>query len=193
MKPPAWFVKAIGILDPLLSVRRSAVTSHWVIERKSVMPISEVDVLRRREARLWRWINNPTPEQKDALHKNRVAWQSLRDEVVSAEAGKRVICRPRVLTQEVYNDLCRSDIQRYGGYARFCTELETAEEKAEADLERQTSNKRQAMNGEVYSILNFLERKRSDALGQGHEDMGYLLHGRHAKPGDGPLIQLSDF
>jgi hypothetical protein len=193
VKPPAWFVKAIGILDPLLSVRRSVVTSHWVVERKSVMPISEVDVLRRREARLWRWINNPTAEQKDALHKNRVAWQSLRDEVVSAEAGKRVICRPRVLTQEVYNDLCRSDIQRYGGYARFCTELETAEEKAEADLERQTSNKRQALSGEVYSILNFLERKRSDALGQGHQDMGYLLHGRHMKAGDAPLIQLSDF
>lgn len=193
MSVPPWFVNAIRTLDPLLSVRPSVSTSHFVIERKAVVPITELDVLKRREARLWRWVNNPTPDQKDALHKNRVALQSLQDEVASAEKGKRVICRPRTLTQQVYNDLCRSDLQRYGGYARFCTEIETAEERHEADQERQMSNKRQAMSGEVYSILNFLERKKSDAMENGHRDMSYLLHGKHAKPEDSPLMQLSEF
>lgn len=193
MKPAAWFVKAIGIMDPLLSVRRSDVSSHWVIERKAVVPQSEIETLRRREARIWRWINFPNEDQKQQIHKNRIAWQSLHDEVIAGEAGKRVICRPRALTQEVYNALCQSDLRRYGGFARFCTEMDTEDEKIEVDRDRMRSNQRQAMNGEVYSILNFLERKRSEALNHGHQDMGYLLHGKQSKPEDGPLIQLSDF
>ncbi|HEY6766645.1 MAG TPA: hypothetical protein VI386_17940 [Candidatus Sulfotelmatobacter sp.] len=194
MKPPQWFVRAIGMLDPLLSVRRSVSSNHWVIERKAVVPISEIEVLQRRESRIWRWVSNPVgDDQRNQIHKNRIAWQSLRDEVVSAQAGKRVISRPRVLTQEVYNDLCKSDLQRYGGFARFCNDIETAEERAEADGERQLSNKRQAMSGEVFSILNFLERKRTEAMNHGHRDMSYLLHGKHSKPGDAPLIQLNEF
>lgn len=193
MKPPAWFIKAIEILDPLLSVRRSQVSAHWVIERKAVIPITELDTLRRRTARVWRWIHFPNEEQKKQLHANRVSWQALQDEVTSAELGKRVICRPRVLNQQVYNDLCQSDIRRYGGYARFCTDMEQAEERREADVERMTSNKRQAMNGEVYDMLNFMERRRSAELGHGHQDLAYLLHGRHSQPGDAPVIQLTDF
>src|SRR5271166_1320542 len=193
MRPPQWFIKAIGILDPLLSVRRSQVSSHWVVERKAVIAPSEVETLRRRRDRIWRWINFPNEDQKKQIHQNRMAWQSLQDEVVSAEAGKRVINRPRVLNQQVYNDLCASDIKRYGGAARFCTQLEQDEERREADLERMTSNKRQAMNCEVYSILSFLERKKSDALANGHEDMQYLLHGKHSQSGDAPVIQLTDF
>ena len=193
MKPPAWFVKAIGTLDPLLSVRRSVVTSHWVIERRAVIQPSEVETLRRRAARMYRWITFPNDEQKKQLHQNRIAWQSLQDEVASAEAGKRVISRPRVLNQQVYNDLCAADIKRYGGAARFCTQLEQDEERREAEQERILSNKRQAFNAEVYDMLNFMERKRAAALGHGHEDMQYLLHGRHSQPGDAPVIQLTDF
>lgn len=196
MQPPAWFVRAIGILDPLLSVRRSEVSSHWVIERKAAVPASETATLIRREARIWRWINFPNEDQKKNLHKNRVAWQAIHDEVAAARAGKRVVCRPRTLTQQVYNDLCASDIRGYGGFARFCTDMEAEEERVEAEAERVTSNKRQAMNGEVYSILNFLDRKRFDAISNRPEselDLKYLLHGKHTQPGDGPLIQLTDF
>ncbi len=196
MKPPKWFVDAVALLDPLISIRHSITTSHWVIERKAVIPGSEIETLRRREARVRRWITFPNEDQKKNIHKNRIEWQNLADEVDSAQRGKRVICRPRVLNAQVYNDLCASDIQRYGGFARFCTEIEQAEEKREADLERMTSNKRVAMNAEVYDILNFLERKKSDAMANRPEselDLSYLLHGRHAQPGDAPLMQLADF
>lgn len=196
MTAPKWFIDAIAILDPLLSVRPSIVTSHWVIERKAVIPPSEIEILKRRRDRIGRWITFPNEEQKAQIHKNRMAWQSLCDEVDSAERGKRVICRPRWLDREVYNGLCQSDMQRYGGYARFCSDLEAEEERREAEQERVLSNKRQAMNGEVYSILQFLERQRSDAMANRPEselDLNYLLHGRHAQPGSGPLIQLSDF
>ena len=193
---PKWFTDALAILDPLLSVRKSIVTSHYVIERRAVIPASEIEILRRRRDRVWRWINFPNAEQQKQLHKNRQNWQSLCDEVASAEQGKRVICRPRWLDREVYNGLCQADMQRYGGYARFCSELEAQEERIEAEHERVMSNKRQAMNAEVYSILEFLERKRSDAMANRPEaelDLNYLLHGRHAKAGDAPLIQLADF
>ena len=196
MKPSAWFVRALGILDPLLSVRRSVVTSHWVIERKAYIAPSEVATLRRRRDRIARWINFPNENQKEQLHKNRKAWQSLCDEVASAEQGKRVIVRPRALTQEVYDGLCRSDFRRYGGAARFCTQLEQEEERRDADYERMMSNKRTAMNAECYDIINFLERRKSDAMANRPEtelDLRYLLHGKNSKTGDAPLIQLSEF
>jgi hypothetical protein len=193
MSVPQWFMKAISSLDPLLSVRRSVVTSHYVIERKAVILPSEVETLRRRRDRIYRWITFPNDNQKKQLHQNRMAWQSLQDEVASAECGKRIICRPRVLNQQVYNDLCASDMKRYGGAARYCTQLEQEEERREADLERMASNKRQAMNAEIYDMMHFLDRKKSDAMANGNQDMQYLLHGRHSKPGDAPVIQLTDF
>jgi hypothetical protein len=194
-RPPAWFVRALGVLDPLLSVRASESSDvHWVIERKGVIPPQELAILKRREARLWHWINSPANDtQRDQVHKNRITWMSLKDELVSAQQGKRVVCRPTALIQQVYDDLCKSDFQRYGGYARFCEDLETAEDTFEADQERQLSNKRQAMNGEVYDILAFLSRKRETEMHHGHRDLNYLLHGRHSKPDDKPVIQLTDF
>lgn len=193
MRPPEWFMKALSILDPLLSVRRSVVTSHWVIERKAVILPSEVETMKRRRDRIWRWINFPNEDQKRQIHQNRIAWQNLQDEIVSAETGKRVICRPRVLNQQVYNDLCASDMKRYGGAARYCTQLEQDEERREADIERITSNKRQAMNGEIYDMMQFLDRKKTDAMANGHQDLQYLLHGKHTKEGDKPVFQLAEF
>jgi hypothetical protein len=190
---PEWFVKALAAMDPLLSIRRSIVTSHYVIERKAVILDSEIETLRRRRDRMWRWINFPNATQKEQLHKNRKEWQSLVDEVCSAEQQKRVICRPRWLDQSVYNSLCQSDFQRYGGFARYCTQMEQEEERLEAEQERILSNKRQALNAEVFDMLDFLYRKRGAALDHGHQDFQYLLHGRHTKEGDKPVVQLSDF
>ena len=194
MKPPAWFVKAIGIMDPLLSVRRSIITEHWVIERRAVILGSEIETLRRRRDRIRRWITSPNATQQKNLEKNRKEWESLVDETASAEQQKRIICRPVVINQQVYNDLCNSDFQRYGGFARYCTDVEQDEERREAEMERIMSNKRQAFNAEVYDILNFLSRRRSSELHHGHDDdLRFLLHGKHSKPGDKPLVQLSDF
>ena len=194
MKPPAWFVKAIGIMDPLLSVRRSIITEHWVIERRAVILGSEIETLRRRRDRIRRWITSPNATQRKNLEKNRKEWESLVDETASAEQQKRIICRPVVINQQVYNDLCNSDFQRYGGFARYCTDVEQDEERREAEMERIMSNKRQAFNAEVYDILNFLSRRRSSELHHGHDDdLRFLLHGKHSKPGDKPLVQLSDF
>lgn len=197
MRPPEWFVKALAILDPLCSIRRSVSSDHWVIERKAVIVDSEIQTLRRRRDRLWRWVNSPvTPEQKNQIEKNRKAWQNLADEVVSAEQQKRIICRPRWFDQSVYNGLCQCDFRRYGGFARYCTEMEQEEERIEAEHERQMSNKRKAMNCEMYDVLNFLERKKSDYLANRPEaevDLKFALHGRHTQPGEGPLIKLTDF
>lgn len=193
---PQWFVKAVTSMDPLLSVRESVSSAHWVIERKAVIAPSEIETLRRRRDRVWRWINFPNEEQKRQIHQNRIAWQSLADEVESAERGKRVICRPRVLNQQVYNDLCQADIRRYGGAARFCTDMEQAEERHEAEMERILQNKRDAFNKEVYDMMQFLERRKSDAMANRPEselDLRYLLHGKHTQAGDAPVIQLADF
>jgi hypothetical protein len=190
---PEWFVKALAAMDPLMSIRRSIVTSHWVLERKAVILSSEIETLRRRRDRMRRWISSPNQIQQDQIKKNTKEWESLVDEVCSAEQQKRVICRPRFLDQKVYNDLCQADFQRYGGFARYCTELEQEEERLEAEQERILSNKRQAMNAEVYDMLDFLYRKRGAALDHGHQDLKYLLHGQHTKNGDKPIVTLSDF
>lgn len=191
---PEWFSRALAQMDPLLSIRKSIVTSHFVIERKATIVATEIATLIRRRDRMLRWITYPNDVQKEQLHKNRKEWQSLVDEVCSAEQQKRIICRPRWLDQEVYNSLCQSDFQRYGGAARYCTQLEQEEERRDADQERILSNKRQALNAEVYDILSFLARKCSSKLDHGHDnDLKYLLHGQHSKPGDAPLIRLTDF
>lgn len=193
MRAPAWFTTLLSQMDPLLSVRKSIVTSHWVIERKGVIVGTEIDTLKRRRDRFARWITYPNAEQKEQLHKNRKEWQSLCDEVFSAEQQKRVICRPNVINRKVYDDLCQADIQRYGGYARFCTEIEQREERLEADQERVLSNRRRAFNAEVFDMLSFLRRKRLTALDHNKDDMKYLLHGKHTTEGEGPVIKLTDF
>lgn len=192
MKPPAWFVKALDILDPLLSIRRSVVTSHWVIERTAVILDSEVETIKRRRDRMWKWINFPNAQQKDQIHQNRKEYQSLMDEVASAERQKRVICRPRVLNQGVYDDLCQSDFRRYGGYARYCTQLEQEEERRDAEIERILENKRKVVHAEVYDILSFLNRKKGALLDRNEQDLNYMLHGKRSTEETAPHIVLSD-
>ena len=192
MKPPAWFIKAIGIMDPLLSVRKSIITSHWVIERKGTIVESEIKTLIRRRDRMWRWCNHPNESQKEQIHKIRKEWQSLMDEVESALQQKRVICRPKVLNQKVYDDLCNSDFRRYGGFARYCTEMEQEEERQEAELERILANKRSVMHAEVYDIINFLNRKKGALLDHNEQDLNYLLHGKRTTEETKPHITLTD-
>ena len=192
MRPPQWFVKAIGILDPLLSVRKSIITSHWVIERKAVILETEIDTIKRRRDRMYKWITYPNARQKEQIHQNRKEWQSLVDEADSAERQKRVICRPRVLNQGVYDGLCNSDFRRYGGYARYCTELEQEEERREAEVERILENKRRVVHSEVYDILKFLQDKKGALLDRNEQDLHYMLHGTRTTENTAPHIILSD-
>ena len=192
MTPPEWFAKAVGILDPLINIRRSVVTNHWVLERKAVILDSEVQTIRRRRDRIWKWINFPNERQKEQIHQNRKEWNSLMDEVESAERQMRVICRPRELSQAVYNDLCQSDYRRYGGYARFCTQLEQEEERREAEIERIMENKRKVVHSEVYDILKFLQDKKGSLLDRNEQDLNYLLHGKRTTEETKPHIVLAD-
>jgi hypothetical protein len=192
MKPPAWFVKAIGLLDPLLSIRHSLVTSHWVIERQGIILDTEVQTIKRRRDRMWKWINYPNARQKEQIHQNRKEWQSLVDEADSAERQKRVICRPRVLNQGVYDDLCQSDFRRYGGYARYCTQMEQEDERRDAEIERLLENKRKVVHGEVYDILKFLRDKKGSLLDHNEQDLNYLLHGKRSTENTTPHIVLAD-
>ena len=192
MRAPEWFVKAVGILDPLINIRRSIVTNHWVLERKAVILDSEIQTIRRRRDRMWKWINYPNERQKEQIHQNRKEWQSLVDEADSAERQKRVICRPRVLNQGVYDGLCNSDFRRYGGYARYCTELEQEEERREAEVERILENKRRVVHSEVYDILKFLQDKKGALLDRNEQDLHYMLHGKRSTENTTPHIVLSD-
>lgn len=189
MKPPVWFTKALSILDSQLRVRRSKAAPRWVIERKGVVPGTELELLRRRSARLYAWLSDPS-KAKD-LDKNTKTWKSVKDELDSAEAGHRVVCTPNDLNVEVYNDLCRADMQRYGGYARFCDAIEAEENAQEINAARMETNRHLAFNSEVCDILSFMDRKR--AVAHKGKDLNYWLHGKKTQPGDAPLIQLTDF
>lgn len=190
---PKWFSTLLVNMDPLLSIRRSVSTSNWVIDRKGVIQGSEIETLRRRRDRVHRWITTPNESQKLQIHQNRMLYNSLCDEVFSAEHGNRVIVCPKELNTHVYEALCRSDIKRYGGCARYSTALEQQAERDDADQERMASNRRQAVNAEVYDILGFLERKKGALLDNNEQDLGYMLHGRRTKPGDRAVVTLTDF
>ena len=195
MRPPEWFVKAIGILDPLLSVHWSDATAQFVIDRKAVLAPTELHYLRKKEAGLWfqsQAQNLPTDTSTNVLHQNRIKWLGIKAELESAEAGRRVIFTTKELTPKTYEYLCASDIRNYGGYARFADDLEAEEARAESERERVMDNKSRAIHGEVYDMINFLHRKKGAYLDQNCQDMKFMLHGKRADPGDEPLIKLAE-
>lgn len=193
--PAEWFVKAIGILDPYLRVRWSDHSSQYVVDRKAIIPPDEIHFLRKREAGLW-WqsqeqnlpIDTPTKE----LHRKRMAWISCREELTSAEDGRRVIFTTKDITPKTYEWLCASDIRNYGGYARFADDLEAEEARAQVERDRINENKMNAMSGEVYDIMNFLERKKGVLLDQNCMDLSLMLHGKKTTAESEPLIKFTD-
>lgn len=194
-KPAAWFVRALNLLDPLLRVRWGSAPAMWVIDRKAVIPDHELHYLRRKDDQAWKNCqpeNIPVDSKQDEIHKRRMRWQSVHEELVSAEDGRRVLFTTKVLNQTTYDWICQSDIKRYGGYARFADAVEAEEDRLQADHERVMENKRLAMNAEVYDIINFLRRKRAVAMDNNEQDLKYLLHGTRTKEGDKPLVQLTD-
>lgn len=193
MIPPKGFVNSLKGLDPLLNVRYGDFIRQWVIERKSPVTQAEMDSLVRREARLRRILGNSADLHPNQLAKNEASWIGVSEQWVSAKRGYRVILFTPHLGPRIYDALVLADIKRYGGYAAFADHIEAAEIKREKDIDRQLANKQNALNKEAYDMLQFIWRKRSDALANGQRDMRYLLHGKHTKKGDSPIIQLTDF
>ena len=190
---PEWFVNMLNAFDSDLSVRWGNVVGQWVIERKGVIGQSEIAFLRRRMERAGRYASSPPPKAKPAdVQKHYKTWQGTSEELDAALRGKRIILFTHTLSPQLLDALGMADIKRYGGYARFADELEAAEDRKEADAERQLANKRNAYNKEVWGMLDHIWRKHEDSLLNGERDMGKLLHGRRTEPGSAPLIQLSD-
>lgn len=195
-RPAEWFVRAIGILDPLLGVRYSDASSQYVIDRKAVLGPTELHYLRKKEAGLWfqsQAQNLPVNTSTNVLHQNRIKWLGIKAELESAEAERRVIFTTKEITPKTYEYLCASDIHSYGGYARFADDLEAEESRAEADKQRVLDNRANAMHGEVFDMISFLNRKKGALLDSQCMDMNLMLHGRKTDPEAGPMVKLTDF
>lgn len=193
MRPNQGFVNSLKGLDPLLSVRYGDFVHQWVIERKGAITTNEIKYLNKRVERAAVILQNSADLHPNQVEKTRATYLGVNEEVISAKQGKRVIVFAKFLNQQLYDALVLSDMQRFGGYARFADELEKAEAQREKDVERQLENKRMALHKESYDMLNFLWRKRSDALLNGQRDLRYLLHGQHSTESSPPLIKLTDF
>lgn len=194
-RPAEWFVKAIGILDPLLGVRWSDAGAQYVIDRKAVLGPDELKYLRRKEAGLWQQCqaqNLAADKPTSDLHEKRMKWIAIKMELESAEAERRVIFSTKELTPKMYEHLCASDIKRYGGYARFADDLEAEESRAEADRKRILDNKNRAMHGEVFEMMDFLHRKKGTYLDRACTDMRLMLHGKPTTQESDPLVRLTD-
>lgn len=190
MRPPAWFVSLLASNHPLLRVRWASHLAKWCIEQKAYVAPSEVYYLKRRKARLESWIANPKPgESARVTEKNRKTLAAVSEELVSALEDRRVICFPDALNQQTYDMICAGEHARYGGYARFAEEMETAEERAEGEAERLAENKRMAFHSENYEAVDFIGRKKTAALHPG-ADFNELLHGKKSNT---PAFQLEEF
>lgn len=192
MKSPSKnFLTMLEILDPLLSVRWGEIIGQFVIERKAHIPLSEIQFLERRSARLKRFVLGfGTDTNNTKFRRTYDAYVGTSEEFLSAKAGRRVILFAPELTDSVYNQLCAADMQRYGGYSRYADEIEAKEMAAEADRERIWENERKAMNGEVYDMLNHIWSHKETQLLDGQKNMQKLLHGR-IKDTDEPLIKTA--
>ena len=181
--PNAGFVQSLLLMDPLLSVRFGDTIQQWVIERKGFIATEEMGYLVKRERRLDQIVHNPKHAQAKSKFTD---WQSCHEELISARAGKRVIMITSVLSQQIFNALCQSDIRRYGGYSRMADELEAAEMRMYADQERMRLNSQHAYNLEVADALQYIWRKKEDMLLNGERNMNRLLHGKRSNK---PIVE----
>lgn len=193
MRPPDWFVRALAITDPLLSLRFGDDIGQWVIERKAYISPEELAFLRRQRVRMAQTLSDTSVERTKAQqNERRKDFLACCEELTSAECGKRVIMVTSVLSHEVFNRLHKADIQAYGGYARFADMLEANEDKDRAEKNRLHENKMKAVNSEVFDILKFLNARRGVALDRREQDLKYMLHGKRKEAGE-ELLPLEAF
>jgi len=188
MKPPEWFVSMLRLNHPLVSVRWGEWVGKWVISQRAYIHPSEIHYLEKRRVRLEHWIAYPKGGEPTTKHKN--ALKNVNEELIAARAKERILFMPDAINQAAYDMLCHGEHARYGGYARFCDAQEQEADRIAEDQERQEENKRFALHSESYDQIDFMTRRRQDALKNGHRDLGYLLHGEHANK---PLVTLGEF
>lgn len=124
-----------------------------------------------------RFAADPTHPQRDQAAK---LAKTIAEELISAKTGKRVVCMTVSLNSQVFNAICAADSRRYGGYSRMADEMEKQEFIEAERSEKIMADKRNDLNREVFDQLNFLWRKRDDALLNGERNMTKLLHGEKA-------------
>ncbi len=168
--PPKGFVNTLQIMDPLLSVRWGDYVRKWVVERTAVTPIHELKWMIARRERESVDIRAGLASKDDELD-----FAGLNEEIASLQAGRRVIVFAEQLTQQVFNDLCLSDIQRYGGYVRY-TDSRIEKKDAKRAAARKARNARNHdANVEMFGSQNsrglydFLtDKNRAGAVDQLH-------------------------
>jgi len=167
------FIRNLQVLDHLLDCRWSDLLSSWVIDRKGVVPESEVRFLIRRLARAEEWLKAAPGDKKKRDHRDGVA-----EELRSARAGRRVIFFTRNLDRTTFDRLALGDIRRYGGYSRLADEIEAEERAAAKSRDRSHAGELEDVNREAFDQLNFILDKKDARLHAGVRDLKTLLHGR---------------
>lgn len=113
--PNEGFVASLTSMDSALRVRWGGCVGKWVIDRKAFTPIHELEWLRKRRAR---------EAKRVVAGKSTTDLNGIKEEILSLETGYRVIIFTNVLNDEVYRNLCLTDITAYGGYSRYADEVE---------------------------------------------------------------------
>ena len=173
---PETFQQALNSFDPLLTVRRGrALHKAWVIERKAYIPPSEVDFLARRQERAFRSASKKKIEKPQDYAKAYDLACQIREEYEAAVGGKRVIIFVEKLDRRVFDALALGDVQRYGGFSRYISEIEARESFRDNDEKRMNSNQNEALSKEAYEKMNFLWDRRQTELIDGQTNMKELL------------------
>lgn len=167
------FQSSLQSFDPLLSLRWGPTVQQWVIQRKSLIPDSEMIFLRNERARSFKRL---TPSSSE---KERTRFAGIAEEHDSALQGCRVILFINAFNAEVFNTLALGDIKRYGGYSRYTDKQDELIAQQEAIKEKERENQRAIIHGESWGrrgIYDFLMRKKQTDIHQfGIRDMRTLL------------------
>lgn len=167
------FQAACNSFDPLLSFRWSSRIGKWVVDRKALIPGTEIAFLTRRISRLEDAARRAKTSNSDSVVDSEL-YQTA-EELVSAREGKRIVFFTKTLDSRTFDALAFSDIRRYGGYSRFADELEKSEALASEEGNRMFRNHMEGIHKETYEILSFLDRKRSTELERGERRLEVLL------------------
>jgi hypothetical protein len=167
------FRAACNSFDPFLSFRWSSRIGKWVVDRKALIPGTEIAFLTRRIARLEDAARRAKTARSDSAV-NSELHQTV-EELASAKEGKRIVFFTKTLDSRTFDALAFSDIRRYGGYSRFADELEKTEAYASSEADRMFRNHMEGTHKEAYEMLNFLDRKRSTELERGERRLEVLL------------------
>ena len=183
MRPPEWFVSALGAMDTLLRLRWGSHVGAWVIDRQAVTPITELKWLIKRRDRLQRWSRQDAKEAQK--HKKDIA--SLSEEIVSMQSvpPRRVVLIVSELNPQTLASLQLGDIHRYGGYSRYADEME-----------RNLAEENKAKHDKFLVTLDDLSREAwGRSKGQGSKSIYDYIAGKRERgeyPEDGRATTLSE-